>query len=156
MVLKNIIPTKVTLPDITAEETLRRYNLIKPIQEYEGKNYTLVTYNGYYKLAHTSFLVRACYDCDEEIDVNKLKVVRDIICYHRYDNEDEFKPTIYEILSQIPEELLEEAGFFQVIEPLISTSEQLEKFKELRDNRYHVSKVRIYQKEMSLASLLVW
>ena len=54
------------------------------------------------------------------------------------------KPSIAEVLSQAPENVIEEANTFEIIERP-HDCEDLSKYKEIINNGFHLSKVRAYK-----------
>lgn len=55
-----------------------------------------------------------------------------------------FKPSIAEVLSQAPENVIAQANTFEIIESPKSR-EDVFKYKEVIDNGFHLSKVRAYK-----------
>ena len=55
-----------------------------------------------------------------------------------------FEPSIAEVLSQAPENVIEQANTFEIIERP-HTYEYLSKYKEVINNDFYLSKVRTYK-----------
>lgn len=76
----------------------------------------------------------------QRVDRESLQELRDFICLHRYSFMNEFQGTYGEILGQVPEDILENADYLQLVEWPRSTFE---------GSRYapraHLSRVMAYK-----------
>lgn len=130
----------VSIPEISKEELLRRYEKIKPIVEYEGKKYFLREFDEK-ELTNISYI----YDKKDNIRnaADMLHYIpcmgRDFECIHKYGYCGLFKPSIAEVLAQISEEDLEMADAFEIIR-----LQDWAKNKIVFDQGYHISVVRLY------------
>ena len=84
-------------------------------------------------------------DFASEVDYSKLKDVADVTMLHRFHCSEAFNPTVEEIVSQIPEEYLDEVIAFEIV---YAPSEEfdLDLFRQETQNGYHVFVVRLYGK----------
>lgn len=85
-------------------------------------------------------------DYAEEVNLADYSVLADVKMLHRYGFYGFFKPSVAEVISQIPEELLPETIAFQIIYSP-DTCDDLNLFKKEVDAHYHVSVVRLYKKK---------
>ncbi|MFH1533481.1 MAG: hypothetical protein ABID64_00945 [Nitrospirota bacterium] len=74
-----------------------------------------------------------------------LGVLRDIRTYHAYAYYGLFKPTIAEVIAQIPKELLDQVVAFEIIKHP-ETVADLNKEQEALDAGYHVATTRLYSR----------
>ena len=137
----------VSIPEITDEELKTRYKRIKPVVEIEGKKYLLREYTQE-ELRGKSYLWDMEQDKREEIDIDEYAplVDYDFECIHKYGYYAFFKPSIAEVLAQIPEDLVGLVDLFEIIEEP-KTTEDFSKNKIVFYNGYHISKVRLYWKK---------
>lgn len=141
----------VSIPKISDKEMLKRYKHIKPVITLNGKLYyfrefTLEEING------ISYLWNSDKDVRGEVGKNELEVWKDhdFVCLHRYGHPIYFKPSIGEILSQIPECDIPYVRAFEIINsPQISDDFYADSFTTIAfNNGYHVSIVRLYVSKM--------
>ena len=94
-------------------------------------------------------------DFAKDVDYSKLSVLEDRKMLHTWNFPSSFKPTVSEVLSQIPEELLSKVIAFEILEGALGMKGAfIEEFKE----GYHVSIVRLYGEKTAVnkaASLLI-
>lgn len=130
------------IPKMSNEEIAKRYTSIKPIIRKEGKP-------SYLRNLSNSELENVAYtwlndstDYGEFVDFTKLSVLTDVKMLHRWRYYGFFKPTVGEVIRQIPKEYLEKVIAFEIIAgPLdIYTT-----FKAELNAGFHVSIVRLYQ-----------
>ena len=134
----------VSIPKISKEELIARYKRIKPIVEFEGKKYFLREFSTA-ELTGKSYIWNISEDKREHVDMKKFipLVNSDFECLHSYGYYGVFKPSIGEVLAQIPKIDADFVDAFEIIEQ----PEVLEDFNKYRiqfDNGFHVSKVRLY------------
>jgi len=135
----------VSIPEITDEELRTRYERIKPIVEIEGKKYLL---RNFADLRNVSYIWNVHQDKREEINIDEYIALEehDFECIHEYGYYGFFKPSIAEVLAQIPSDLANIVDLFEIIEkPEIA--EDFSKNKIIFENGYHISKVRLYVKK---------
>ena len=107
--------TKIVLPHLTHDELLARYRNIKPIVYYKKLFYYLKKYNEK-MLRNESYIYNLEKNIRDRVDIRDYEVLDDFSCYHTYGNINLFKPSIAEVLEQFPDELLDEANAFYMID----------------------------------------
>ena len=134
----------VSIPEISKEELLDRYKRIKPIVEIDGKKYFLRDFTEE-ELTGRSYIGNLDEDKREPVDMNLYVPCTeyDFECIHKYGYYGFFKPSIAEVLAQIPEMEVKFVDAFEIIE-YPKTAEDLSKNKIVFDNGYHISKVQLY------------
>lgn len=75
-----------------------------------------------------------------------LKFLCDIKTYHTYGYYGFFKPSIAEVLAQIPMEYLDKVVAFEIVESP-QTADDLNREREALDAGYHVAVTRLYVRE---------
>jgi hypothetical protein len=73
-----------------------------------------------------------------------LEVIQDFACLHTWGQYGIFKPTIAEVLSQMPEHIAQQSDYFEIIEGP-ETAEDLNKQKDIVNAGFHLSRVRAYK-----------
>lgn len=126
---------KVYIPVLPLEEVDRRFETIKPTYRFKGKLH-------YIEPVH---LHNTAYTWDAKpaglaVGLAKLK---DITTYHSYGYYGFFKPSIGEVLRQIPDDLLNEVMAFEIIDSP-QTADDLNKHSEALNDGYHVATTRLY------------
>lgn len=134
-----------SIPYISDNELMRRYLKTKPIAEFHGVKYWLRDYS-LRELKTSSYIWYVVDDRREPVG-NDLSncTYRDIECLHTYGFPGFFKPTISEILAQIPEDIFEHycIDAFEIIDwPVYSTD--FDKHREAFNAGFHTSTVRLY------------
>ena len=139
---------EVSIPKISDEEMMERYEHIKPVITMNGKlhhfrEFTLEEING------ISYLWNRDEDVREEVGDDELEVLegRDFVCLHGYGYPGLFKPSVGEVLAQIKEQDVPFVKAFEIIEsPETANDFYKDSFTSIAfDNGYHVSKVRLYR-----------
>lgn len=119
-------------------------NNIIPILEKKGKKYT--TFD---KFSLREIFGKSYFDNEanflKEVDTHNLVELACVDMLHRYNRSEVFKPTIAEILSQIPEEYIDKTVAYEIIEYAKLASDFLKHKEEFNDG-FHVSKVLLYGK----------
>ena len=138
-----VLPEKLVIPKIDDNRLVELYRMLKPIVTIDEIKYLLKEFT-LEQLRNQSYI----WNCDEDkrdvIDPNKLEPIEDFLCLHTCGYYGLFKPSIAEVLSQIPEKTISEANTFEIIEAP-ETREDLFRYTELIDNGFHLSKVRSYK-----------
>jgi hypothetical protein len=75
-----------------------------------------------------------------------LKPIGDITTYHTYGYQGLFKPSIAEVLAQIPAELLENVVAFEIVKKP-ETADDLNREQTALNAGYHVATTRLYAQE---------
>lgn len=136
---------QLSIPPITDEELMRRYLKIKPIAEIGSQKYWLKTYS-IDEMRNTSYFWNLFSDRREPVsDELSCHDHEDFKCLHSYGSHGIFKPSIAEILAQIPENALKHFTIdaFEIIDNPASSG-NLKKFREAMECGYHTSVVRLY------------
>ncbi len=137
------LPKKLEIPEIDDKRLKELYQLLKPIVTIDEMKYLLREFT-LQELRNQSYIWNRHEDKRDVVDSSKLEIVDDFLCLHTYGYYWVFKPSIAEVLSQAPENVIEQANIFEIIERP-ETSEDVLKYKEVIDNGFHLSKVRAYK-----------
>lgn len=134
----------VSIPEISKKELLARYKRIKPIVEIEGKKYFLREFTES-ELTDISYIWNKHEDKREEVNMDLYIpcVMKDFECIHTYGYPGLFKPSIAEVLAQIPQHEVQFIDAFEIVE-FPSTASDFAKNQIVFDNGFHISKVRLY------------
>ena len=133
------------IPKISDEELLSLYEKLKPIITIKDFKYLLREYT-LHEIKNTSYIWKAEDNLKEKVDPKSLTTVDEFPCLHGFGYYGFFKPSVGEILSQIPEGLENEASLFEIIEEP-KTREDIFRYPEIVNNGYHLSRVRAYKKK---------
>ncbi len=134
----------VSIPDISDEELLRRYQKIKPIVEVGGVKYFLREFSKK-ELKNQSYINEVEKDIVKKVNMRLFVpcIGQDFECIHKYGHPMFFKPSIAEVLAQIPEGQVDFVDAFEIIEfPQVDNELIINKI--VFDNGYHISMVRLY------------
>lgn len=135
---------EVSIPKISDQELLRRYENIKPIMEYNGRKYNLREFS-------LEELKRLAYIYEPEINITDaadmpLYIARpdlEFECIHKFRYYGIFKPSIAEVLAQIPPDVVDTVDVFEIIRMPMNHAD-LTRNKILLEQGFHVSTVRLY------------
>ena len=136
---------ELSIPQISDEELMRRYLKIKPIAEVGNGKYWLKDYS-IDEMRNTSYFWSLFPDrrkpVGEELyyhDYHEFK------CLHSFGFYGFFKPSIAEILAQIPEDCLKHFTIdaFEIIGRPTSSGD-LSMYRKALEQGFHVSIVRLY------------
>ena len=138
---------EVSIPKISDEEMMKRYEQIKPVITVNGKLHYFREYT-LEELSNMSYFFNRHEDVREEVGEDELEVLegRDFVCLHSYGYYGLFKPSVGEVLSQIKEYDLPIIKAFEIIEfPKTVVDFRKDSLTSIAfDNGYHVSTVRLY------------
>ena len=137
------LPKKLEIPEIDDNRLKELYKLLKPIVTIDEMKYLLREFT-LQELRNQSYIWNRAEDKRDVVDPSKLETVDDFLCLHTWGYCGLFKPSIAEVLSQAPENVIEQANTFEIIESP-ETREDVFKYKEVIDNGFHLSKVRAYK-----------
>lgn len=137
------LPKKLEIPEIDDNRLKELYRLLKPIVTIDEMKYLLKEFT-LQELRNQSYIWNRAEDKRDVVDPSKLETVDDFLCLHTWGYYGLFKPSIAEVLSQAPENVIEQANTFEIIESP-ETREDVFKYKEVIDNGFHLSKVRAYK-----------
>lgn len=138
-----VLPEKIEIPKLSKEELIALYKKIKPMITYYGEKYLLKEYN-YDQLLNIAYTMDFPRNKGTLVDPYNLKEVEEFPCLHTWGHYSFFKPTIAEVLSQLPELSKEEANVFEIVESP-NTANDLNMYKELTEKGFQLSKVRTYR-----------
>ena len=136
---------KLSIPPITDEELMRRYLKIKPIAEIGNGKYWLKNYS-INQLRNDSYFWSLFADRREPVgEALDCHDHHDFQCLHSFGYYGFFKPSIAEVLAQIPEDVLAHFNIdaFEIID-IPTSSGDLNKFIKALEDGFHVSTVRLY------------
>lgn len=130
---------KFEIPEMSTEEIARWYATIKPIVN--GDTYLRELSER--ELTNTAYTyLKDPRDYADKVDFSKLSVLEDMKMLHGYGYPMFFKPSVGEVIRQIPAEYLEKVVAFEIIDGAIAMNST---FKDELNAGFHVSIVRLYQ-----------
>jgi len=135
---------KIEIPKMAQIEIAKWYENIKPIVQKAGETVYLRQLNERELTGTVYTRLTKELDYGDKVDFYKLSVLANVKMLHVCNSDTTFEPTVGEVISQIPEELLEKTVAFQIIYSP-STRADLNLFKEELDAGFHVSVVQLYQ-----------
>lgn len=133
---------EIFIPEIDAEELKNRFNNIKPIVKKNGKYYTLKeqSIEDINKKFYPFKLKDQTLECINESDLIELNA---FLSLHWFGYYGSFIPSFKEILSQIPEELLNADYFELVYEPC--NTDDYNQFRGPFNENKHVARIKTYK-----------
>ena len=126
----------ILIREISNEELLALYKIVKPIVTHDEIKFSLRNYS-LEELRKYSYIWHSKEDSREIISSKIIEPIFEFTCFHRYDYYGLFKPTIAEVLSQIPNIKSNKVNAFEIVK-LYDTHDSVNK-------GYHKSKVRTYK-----------
>lgn len=129
------------IPDISDKELKIRYSKVKPLVEIDEVTYTLKRFT-FTALSNRSYLWNKHEDKRNIVHKEELEKIEDFICLHTCGYCGLFKPSIAEVLAQLPEKSVKEANYFEIIEQP-ETIDDVYRYT----TQYHVSLVRTYKRK---------
>ena len=136
---------KFEIPKMSNEEIAKWYTTIKPIVS----SVAIPTYLrdlSQSELTDTAFIWFHKSNYAKSVDYNKLSFLADVKMLHSYGYTEIFKPTVAEVIRQIPKEHLEKVVAFEILVGPVGMSGL---FKDEFNAGFHVSIVRLYQEKDS-------
>ena len=141
---KIIVPQEIIeIPRISDEELLKRYKALKPIITVEKLPYLIRDFS-LEELKTLSYILNKEDNKTKRISRESLETIEEFLCLHTYKYKNLFSPTISEVLAQAPIKSERKDQVFEIVEHPI-TNEDFDKYDELLENGYHLSKVRVYR-----------
>lgn len=141
---------KIIIPMMEKDEIAKWYKNIRPIVNYKSKN-NCNKKQVYLRKLKNNELTDLSYtwlqnekDYAEQVEYEKLSALADVKMIHRFGLYGLFKPSVGEVICQIPKELLPKVVAFEIIYNPINNSD-FNLFKKEFDAGFHVSVVRLYQ-----------
>lgn len=133
---------KFEIPKMSNEDIAKWYANIKPIVKHEDTP-TYLRELSEEELTGTAYTwLNEPSDYAEPVDYSKLSILADIKMLHGYAYHGFFKPSVGDVIRQIPKEYLEKVVAFEMINGAIGINSIFN--KELNAG-FHVSIVRLYQ-----------
>lgn len=136
---------KFSIPEMTKEDIAKWYEKIKPIVCHNGDLMYMREFSPD-ELIHKSYTwFNKPEDFGDKVDLSTLSIFTDVKMLHKFSFHGYFKPSVGEIIRQIPEEFRSLVDAFEII---YSPNGQpdFEIFNDEFNQNYHVSVVRLYQK----------
>ena len=136
---------ELSIPQISDEELMRRYLKIKPIAEVGDAKYWLRNYS-IDEMRNTSYFWNLFPDKRKPIGKDLYTHdYHEFECLHSFGSFGFFKPTIAEVLAQIPEDALKHFTIdaFEIIGRPTSNGD-FNMYRKALDQGFHVSIVRLY------------
>ena len=127
---------RVWIPPIDGERLAELVERIKPIVDFPRKGKCYIKPVDPSKVAYT-------FDPKPTEPAGDLVTLDDITTYHGYGYYGIFKPSIAEVLAQIPTELIDRVVAFEIIDWPRDASD-LNREREALDAGYHVATTRLY------------
>ena len=137
---------KVSIPKLTQEEIMNRYQKIRPVMTKDGKLHRLREYTPR-EIMKTSYYWELEKDMLPEVEKYLVQIPdSDFYCLHAYGYYGLFKPSVAEVLSQLTDEQLLRADAFEIIAgPETSNDFTRDELSAIAfKNGFHVSTVRLY------------
>lgn len=110
----------------------------------DGKNYTCKEKFSLKNIKKTSYTWQSEVFV-EKVDMSKLRPIAQVEMLHTYSYHGFFKPSIAEVLSQIPEEYIDKTVAFKIIDRPMSSAD-FGKHQKAFDDGFHTSIVELYAK----------
>ena len=130
---------KVWIPEISDQKLEELAGRIRPVYEFK---------DGVLRYIQPVDLRKTAYTWDPkpaELAEN-LKVLSEFRTFHSYGSPMFFKPSIAEVLAQIPEEFLNKIRAFQIVDAPVHVDD-LNLEREALNAGYHVAMTRLYTQE---------
>lgn len=127
------------IPEMSNEDITHWYKSIKPIVNH-GVYLRKLSSEESTNVAYT-WLTKS-KDYADPVDYSKLLVLEDVKMLHEFGMIALFKPSVGEVIRQIPKEHLEKVVTFEIIYGAIGMTST---FKDESKQGFHVSIVRLYQ-----------
>lgn len=134
-----------SIPEMTKEDIAKWYQRIKPLACYKG-DLRFVRELSPDELTKCSYVwLNTPEDYGEKVDLSAFTIFTDVKMLHKFSYHGFFKPSVGEIIRQIPEEFRSLVDAFEIIYSPKGQPD-FDIFKDEFDQHYHVSIVRLYQK----------
>lgn len=123
--------------ELLDDESLKPLNdRIIPIIEKDGKKYTCQKKHSLKQIREESYIWNSD-DFTKKVDVSKFRILTHVKMLHGHGYYSLFKPSIAEILSQIPKAYIKDTVAFEIIDTYPMSGDEF-------DDGYHTSSVRLY------------
>ena len=126
----------ILIRELSNEELLALYKKVKPIVTLNEIKFSLRKYT-LEELRKYSYIWHSKEDSREIISSKRIETIDEFDCFHRFGYYGLFKPTIAEVLSQIPNSQADKINAFEIL--------SLYDINDSVNKGYHKSKVRTYK-----------
>ena len=126
---------KFKIPKMSDEELLKWYSIIKPLFFFSYLRPLSLN-----ELKSSKF--NSIFDFTDTVDYSALAVLADVKMLHSKSYNGSFAPTVEEVITQIPKELLEKVVAFELMAGPVGKDDI---YRDAASNGYHVSIVRLYE-----------
>ena len=134
---------KLYIPSISDKRLKELYNLLKPIVTIDEMKYLLRRFT-LDELRNISYIYHATIDTTELVKEEQLEPIDEFPCLHRCGYYGFFKPSVAEVLSQVPEKTVSKSNLFEIVEEP-ETRRDVFQYPEVINGGFHLSKVRTYK-----------
>lgn len=135
---------KFFIPEMEQAEIVKWYQNISPIVIHNDKPCYLRRLSDK-EISNTAYTwLNNKNDFGKEVDYTKLEELCVLNMLHTFGYYGFFKPTVAEVIRQIPKELLSEVVAFEMISNP-NDADDLSKFQDALNAGFHVSTVRLYK-----------
>lgn len=127
------------VPEISERRILELAERIKPVVTFEQEGRCYIKPVDLFSESYT-------WDPEPASKANGLKLLCDITTYHPYGYYGSFKPSIAQVILQIPSEHLDKVVAFEIVKHP-ETPDDLDTESEIFNSGYHVATTRLYVRE---------
>lgn len=127
---------KIWIPEVSNEYVFDLAKRIKPVVEFSSKGKHYIKPVDLFRIAYT-------WEPKPAKRAKGLKPLCDITTYHAFGYQAFFKPSIAEVLAQIPAEHLDKVVAFEIVKGP-ETADDLNGELEALNAGYHVATTRLY------------
>jgi len=129
------------IPFMSVAEVVKSYKTIRPITSFGSRPFFLQELSAE-DLTEFSFI--HLEDSNrQEVDRNTISMVKEMNMLHKYTYHGFFQPTVSEVISQIPKELLKKVVAFEIIKQP-GKDYDFKFYPKEFEAGFHVSMVRLY------------
>lgn len=135
----------IQIPPMSKKEICELYRRIKPIVRIDEVPYYMREFSPS-DLTEKSYIWNRGEDKTVPANMEELETIMDNKTLHKYGYHGLFKPSIGEVISQIPKDVLEKVVAFEIV----YSPESWDDFNRYIDEfnaGFHVSSVRLYSKK---------
>lgn len=127
---------KTYIPKVDRKILIELAAKIRPLFKFDGVLYFIKPQD--------IFNVSYIWEPVKDKKASNLEQIKDITTYHGFNYYGFFKPSVSEVLAQIPKKLINQVTAFEIINrPLYAND--LNREKKALDNGYHVATTRLYK-----------
>ena len=130
---------KIWIPEVSNEEITKLAKRIKPVVLFKRKGLCYIKPVDLFKVAYT-------WDPKSAKKATGLIPLCEITTHHGFGYAGFFKPSIAEVLAQIPQAYLKRVVAFEIVDSP-KDADDLNKEKDALNAGYHVAKTRLYGRQ---------